>query len=69
MEPLIKKYDLNLKWEFPWVRPRYKKVKWVETIFESVLPKFQDVVKNSNELSKKLEDYLAPDYEHYIKAV
>ena len=33
------------------------------------MPKFKDVVKNSNELSKKLEDYLAPDYDHYIKAI
>ncbi len=69
MENLIKKYDFNLKWEFPHVRPRYKKVEWVEKIYEEIMPKFKDVVKNSNELSKKLEDYLAPDYDYYIKAV
>ena len=69
MENLIKKYDFNLKWEFPHVRPRYKKVKWVEKIYEEIMPKFKDVVNNSNELSKKLEEYLAPDYDYYIKAV
>ena len=69
METLIKKHDLKLKWEFPWIKPRYKRVPWVTKIYEETLPKFKRVVNESTELQKKLQDYLAPDYEHYIKAV
>jgi hypothetical protein len=69
MENMIKKHDLNLKWEFPWVRPRYKRVPWVTKIYEEIVPKFKTVVNESTELQKKLQEYLAPDYDHYIKAV
>ena len=69
MENMIKKHDLNLKWEFPWVRPRYKRVPWVTKIYDDILPKFKAVVNESTELQKKLQEYLAPDYDYYIKAV
>lgn len=69
METLIKKYDFKLKWEFPWIRPRYKTVEWVTKIYEDIMPKFKAVVNESPELQKKLQEYLAPDYEYYIKAV
>ena len=61
--------DFKLKWEFPWIRPRYKTVEWVTKIYEDIMPKFKAVVNESPELQKKLQEYLAPDYEYYIKAV
>lgn len=68
MENLIKQYDLKLKFDFPHVKPRYKWAPSITKIYDDILPKFKKVVESSPELSRKLKEYLAPDYVYYEKA-
>ena len=68
METLAKQYDLKCPYGIEKVRPRYKKEKSVIKLHETITPKFKQLVQDSPELSKKLEDYLAPDVWYYAKA-
>jgi hypothetical protein len=69
MASLIKRYNLDLKFDFPHVKPRYKWAPAITKIYDEILPKFKKIVKQSPELSKKLEEYLEPDYVYYQKAI
>jgi hypothetical protein len=68
IEALAKQYDFKCPYGIEKVRPRYKKDKSVIKIHETITPKFKQLVQDSPELSKKLEDYLAPDIWYYAKA-
>ena len=68
IEKLSKQYDFKCPYGIEKVRPRYKKDKPVIQIHEKITPKFKKLVQDSPELSKKLEDYLAPDVWYYAKA-
>ena len=68
IEALAKQYDFKCPYGIEKVRPRYKKDKSTIKIHETITPKFKKLVEDSPELSKKLEDYLAPDVWYYAKA-
>ena len=68
IEALAKQYDFKCPYGIEKVRPRYKKDKPVIQIHETITPKFKSLVKESPELSRKLEEYLAPDVWYYAKA-
>jgi hypothetical protein len=68
METLAKQYDFKCPYGIEKVRPRYKKEKSVIELHEKITPKFKKLVQDSPELSKRLEDYLAPDVWYYAKA-
>jgi len=68
IEVLAKQYDFKCPYGIEKVRPRYKKDKAVIKIHETITPKFKNLVQDSPELSRKLEDYLAPDVWCYAKA-
>ena len=68
IENLAKQYDFKCPYGIEKVRPRYKKDKPVIQIHEKITPKFKNLVQDSPELSRKLEDYLAPDVWYYGKA-
>ena len=68
IEALAKQYDFKCPYGIEKVRPRYKKEKAIIKLHETITPKFRQLVENSPELSKKLEEYLAPDVWYYAKA-
>lgn len=68
MKTFINEHGLKIKWDFPHVYPRYKWAPEITKIYDEVLPKFKNIVESSPELSRTLEDYLAPDQELYEKA-
>ena len=68
IEALAKQYDFKCPYGIEKVRPRYKKDKQVIKIHETITPKFKSLVQESPELSRKLEEYLAPDVWYYAKA-
>jgi len=68
MQDIIKQYDLKLKYEFNRHPPRYKQVEWVNKVHENITPKFKQIVNDSPELRRKLDEYLAPDQHYYDKA-
>jgi len=68
MQDIIKQYDLKLKYEFNRHPPRYKQVDWVNKVHENITPKFKQIVNDSPELRRKLDEYLAPDQHYYDKA-
>lgn len=68
MELFIKNNGLKLELDFPHIRPRYRRVKWVKKVYNFVHPKFKNMIDKDEILNKKLEEYLAPDYHYYEKA-
>ena len=68
IEGLATQYDFKCPYGIEKVRPRYKKEKAIIKLHETITPKFKQLVKDSPELSQKLEDYLAPDVWYYAKA-
>jgi hypothetical protein len=68
IETLAKQYDLKCPYGIEKIRPRYKRDKDTIKLHENITPKFKKLVQDSSELSKKLEDYLAPDVWYYHKA-
>lgn len=68
MESFIKDNGMKLELDFPHVRPRYRRVKWVKKIYNFVHPKFKKFVEKDLILNQKLQEYLAPDYLYYEKA-
>ncbi len=68
MEELAKQYGLNCPYGIEKIRPRYKKDKTTIKIHETITPKFKQLVNDSPEMKRKLEEYLAPDVWYYTKA-
>lgn len=68
IEKLASDYGFNCPYGIDKIRPRYKKDKDIIKIHKEITPKFKKLVQESTELSKKLEDYLAPDKVCYAKA-
>lgn len=68
MKTFIDQQGLKLRFDFPHLKPRYKWAPDITQIYDEVMPKFKSLVESSPELSKRLEDYLAPDYSLYEAA-
>lgn len=68
IEKLGEQYGMNCPYGIDKIRPRYKKDKTTKKIHETITPKFKQLVNDSPEMKRKLEDYLAPDVWYYAKA-
>ena len=54
--------------EFPYIKPRWRKVDYIKRMGEALKPELQNMMRRDPALKQQLDDYLAKDYEYYDKA-
>ncbi len=68
MTNFCREQNLKLYGGFPYKKPRWRTVEYINKMAVALKPALQKEMKNRPELRQKLDEYLAKDYEYYNKA-
>ena len=68
MQSFAREHNLKMYGDFPYVKPRYRKVDYIKRMAEALRPALKTQMRRRPELRNKLDEYLEKDYEYYNKA-
>jgi hypothetical protein len=68
MQNFAREQNLKMYGEFPYVKPRWRTVKYIERMAKALRPALETEMRRRPELQQKLDDYLEKDYQYYNKA-
>ena len=68
MENFCREQNLKLYGEFPYKKPRWRTVKYIERMAKALRPALETEMRRRPELRQKLDEYLEKDYKYYNKA-
>ena len=69
MQDFAKEHNLKMYGNFPYVKPRWRHVKYINQMAEALKPALKNEMRRRPELQLKLNEYLEKDYEYYNKAI
>ena len=69
MQNFAKEQDLKMYGDFPYVKPRWRTVKYIERMANALRPALKEEMRRRPELQLKLNEYIEKDYEYYNKAI
>jgi hypothetical protein len=69
MQDFAKEHNLKMYGNFPYVKPRWRHVKYINQMAEALRPALKNEIRRRPELQLKLNEYLEKDYEYYNKAI
>ena len=69
MQDFAKEHNLKMYGNFPYVKPRWRHVKYINQMAEALRPALKNEMRRRPELQLKLNEYLEKDYEYYNKAI
>ena len=68
MQDFAREHDLKMYGNFPYIKPRWRTVKYIERMAKALKPALQNEMRRRPELEQKLDEYLEKDYQYYNKA-
>ena len=68
MQNFAREQNLKMYGEFPYIKPRWRTVKYIERMAKALRPALETEIRRRPELQQKLDDYLEKDYQYYSKA-
>jgi|TARA_Y100000590_G_scaffold270743_1_gene304037 hypothetical protein len=68
MQDFAREHNLKMYGEFPYVKPRWRNVKYINRMANALKPALENLMRRRPELRKKLDEYLEKDYQYYNKA-
>ena len=68
MQDFAREHNLKMYGEFPYIKPRWRTVKYIERMAKALRPALETEIRRRPELQQKLDDYLEKDYQYYNKA-
>ena len=69
MQAFAKEYDLKMYGNFPYTKPRWRHVQYVNKMAVALKPALKTLMRRQPKLREKLDEYLHKDYEYYDKAI
>ena len=69
MQDFAKEHNLKMYGNFPYVKPRWRHVKYINQMAEALRPALKNEMRRRPELQLKLNEYLEKDYEYYNKTI
>ena len=69
MQNFAREHNLKMYGNFPYVKPRWRHVKYINRMAEALKPALKNEIRRRPELQLKLNEYLEKDYEYYNKAI
>ena len=68
MQDFAKEHNLKMYGNFPYVKPRWRHVKYINQMAKALKPALENEMRRNPELRQKLDAYLEKDYQYYNKA-
>ena len=65
MQNFAKEQNLKMYGEFPYIKPRWRKVDYIKRMGEALKPELQKLMRRNPDLRQKLDEYLEKDYHYY----
>ena len=69
MQAFAKEYDLKMYGNFPYTKPRWRHVQYINKMAVALKPALKTLMRRQPKLREKLDEYLHKDYEYYDKAI
>ena len=68
MQNFAREHSLKMYGEFPYIKPRHRKVDYIKQMAEALKPALNNLMRRRPELRQKLDEYLEKDFVYYNKA-
>ena len=68
MQNFAKEQNLKMYGDFPYIKPRWRRVDYIKRMGEALKPALKNIMRRQPELRQKLDEYLEKDYYYYNKA-